>query len=99
MYPPRHQELHDTNLGGGFFCNMHEIPLLTPAKFQPPHNHHGSIERKTGRQTAGSNDGEAECVLSDENGNSKTFDAIYNGNDATGEHGNFFGAQDEIPSP
>jgi hypothetical protein len=47
----------------------------------------------------GSNDGEAECVLSDENGNSKTFDAIYNGNDATGEHGNFFGAQDEIPSP
>jgi hypothetical protein len=47
----------------------------------------------------GSNGEEADCVLSDETGTSQTLDAISNGNDATGEHGNFFEAQlDEIPS-
>jgi hypothetical protein len=48
----------------------------------------------------GSNGEEADCVLSDEIGTSQTFDAIPNRKDATGEHGNFFEAQqDEIPSP
>jgi hypothetical protein len=48
----------------------------------------------------GSNGEEAACVFSDETGNSQTFDAISNGNDASGEHGNFFEAQqDEITSP
>jgi hypothetical protein len=47
----------------------------------------------------GSNGEEADCVLSDEIGTSQTFDAISNRKDASGEHGNFFEAQDEIPSP